>query len=146
METAEHFLPMTTNSQRNFNGFGYMGRTIKHHHPILGLNGRFDTIQAAILLEILEVFPDEVAKRQEIGKSYTSRLSNLNVLESPTVDQYNTSVFAQYTILSKNRESIKVNLRKMISHPSPTIQCPYIYKPFLKILDIREVISLLLSK
>ena len=88
------------------------GQERKHHHPILGLNGRFDTIQAAILLEILEVFPDEVAKRQEIGKSYTSRLSNLNVLESPTVDQYNTSVFAQYTILSKTRESIQSKLKE----------------------------------
>ena len=140
METAEHF----TNDDELAEKFRWIRVHVqerKHHHPILGLNGRFDTIQVAILLEILEVFPDEVAKRQEIGKSYTSRLSNLNVLESPTVDQYNTSVFAQYTILSKNRESIQSKLMKMISHPSPTIQCPYIYKPFLKILDIREVIS-----
>ena len=41
------------------------GQQRKHHHPILGLNGRMDTLQAAILLEILEVFPqDEVAQAQ----------------------------------------------------------------------------------
>ena len=41
------------------------GQERKHHHPIFGINGRMDTIQAAILLEILEVFPDEVAKASE---------------------------------------------------------------------------------
>ena len=46
----------------------------KHHHPILGVNGRFDTIQAAILLEVLEVFTEEVKKRQEIGKRYSLEL------------------------------------------------------------------------
>ena len=41
------------------------GQQRKHHHPILGLNGRFDTMQAAILSEILEVFPNEVMKLPE---------------------------------------------------------------------------------
>ena len=47
------------------------GQERKHHHPILGLNGRMDTLQAAILLEILEVFSGEVARRQEIGERYS---------------------------------------------------------------------------
>ena len=88
------------------------GQERKHHHPILGVNGRFDTIQAAILLEILVLFPSEVAKRQEIGERYTSSLSSLNFLESPSIDQKNTSVFAQYTILSKNREIIQRKLKE----------------------------------
>ena len=40
------------------------GQEYKHHHSILGLNGRMDTIQAAILLEILNLFPGEVVKRR----------------------------------------------------------------------------------
>ena len=88
------------------------GQERKHHHPILGVNGRLDTIQAAILLEILEVFPDEVLKRQEIGKNYTSAFTNLSGLESPTIDQKNTSVFAQYTILSENRDFIQSKLKE----------------------------------
>ena len=42
------------------------GQQRKHHHPILGLNGRMDTIQAAILLEILELFPNEVIQREKL--------------------------------------------------------------------------------
>ena len=36
------------------------GQAKKHHHPIVGINGRLDTLQAAILLEKLEIFPDEI--------------------------------------------------------------------------------------
>ena len=88
------------------------GQERKHYHPILGLNGRMDTLQAAILLEILEVFPDEVAKRQEIGERYNSDLNNLNELETSAIGEYNTSVFAQYTILSNKRESIQNKLKE----------------------------------
>ena len=88
------------------------GQERKHHHPILGVNGRMDTIQAAILLEILEVFPDEVARRKEIGERYTTGLNNLNDLETPLIAENNSSVFAQYTILSKNRVSIQSNLKE----------------------------------
>ena len=88
------------------------GQERKHHHPILGTNGRMDTIQAAILLEILKVFPDEVAARQKIGERYTLYLSNLSDLETPFVDEKNTSVYAQYTILSNNRKNILSKLKE----------------------------------
>ena len=71
-----------------------------------------DTLQAAILLEILEIFPDEVARRQEIGEKYTFGLSNLNGLETPLVGKHSTSVFAQYTLLSQNREGIQSILKE----------------------------------
>lgn len=88
------------------------GQERKHHHPILGLNGRMDTLQAAILLEILEVFPEEVKNRHIIGDRYSSVLSNLNGFETPTVAESNTSVFAQYTILCENREGIQSKLKE----------------------------------
>ncbi len=82
------------------------GQERKHHHPILGLNGRMDTIQAAILLEILEVFPDEVQKRENLGQTYSEGLAHLDGLEIPRIGEHNTSVYAQYTILrSKRRDS-----------------------------------------
>ena len=86
------------------------GQERKHHHPILGLNGRMDTLQAAILLEILVVFAEEVAKRQEIGERYSSSLTDLSRIETPLIDKHNTSVFAQYTILSENRVGIQHTL------------------------------------
>ena len=77
------------------------GQERKHHHPILGLNGRMDTLQAAILLEILEVFPDEVQKRQNLGQTYSEGLAKIKGLETPRIGDHNTSVYAQYTVLSE---------------------------------------------
>ena len=88
------------------------GQERKHHHPILGLNGRFDTMQAAILSEILELFPNEVMKRQKIGERYTSYLSGLSGIETPTIAEHNTSVYAQYTILIEKRKDIQSKLQE----------------------------------
>jgi UDP-2-acetamido-2-deoxy-ribo-hexuluronate aminotransferase len=87
------------------------GQERKHHHPILGINGRMDTIQAAILLEILEVFPDEVQKRENLGQAYSEGLANIEGLETPSIGEDNTSVYAQYTILAEQREEIQNSLK-----------------------------------
>ena len=87
------------------------GQERKHHHPILGINGRMDTIQAAILLEILEVFPEEVQKRENLGQAYSEGLANIEGLETPTIGEHNTSVYAQYTILAEQREEIQNSLK-----------------------------------
>ena len=87
------------------------GQERKHHHPILGINGRMDTMQAAILLEILEVFPDEVQKREQLGQTYSEGLDHLDGLETPRIGEHNTSVYAQYTILSVQREQIQQSLK-----------------------------------
>jgi UDP-2-acetamido-2-deoxy-ribo-hexuluronate aminotransferase len=88
------------------------GQERKHHHPILGINGRMDTLQAAILLEILEVFPDEVQKRENLGQTYSEGLAHLDGLETPWIGEHNTSVYAQYTVLSENREKIHHSLQE----------------------------------
>jgi UDP-2-acetamido-2-deoxy-ribo-hexuluronate aminotransferase len=88
------------------------GQERKHHHPILGINGRMDTLQAAILLEILEVFPDEVERRQNIGQVYSDGLADLNGLETPIIGEHNISVYAQYTILAEQREEIQQSLKE----------------------------------
>jgi UDP-2-acetamido-2-deoxy-ribo-hexuluronate aminotransferase len=88
------------------------GQEHKHHHPILGLNGRMDTIQAAILLEILEVFPDELQKREQLGQTYSERLLHLDGLETPRIGEHNTSVYAQYTVLSEQRKQIQQSLKE----------------------------------
>ena len=88
------------------------GQERKHHHPILGINGRMDTMQAAILLEILEVFPDEVQKREQLGQTYSEGLAHLVGLETPRIGEHNTSVYAQYTILSEHKEQIQKSLKE----------------------------------
>ncbi|MGB7980580.1 MAG: DegT/DnrJ/EryC1/StrS family aminotransferase, partial [Candidatus Nanopelagicales bacterium] len=46
----------------------------RHHHPLLGLNGRFDTLQAAVLLAKPSCFDQKVEARGRIGARYTERL------------------------------------------------------------------------
>ena len=62
----------------------------------LGLTGRLDTIQAAILIEKLEVFPDEIAARDTAARRYNEALGDVAIV--PRVAADCTSVWAQYTI------------------------------------------------
>ena len=87
------------------------GQTERHHHPILGINGRLDTIQAAILLEKIEIFDDEIRKRQEVAEAYGKGIRNSSVT-LPVVGQDNTSVYAQYTILSPERDALSESLNR----------------------------------
>ena len=88
------------------------GQAEKHHHPVLGINGRFDTIQAAILLEKIAIFDDEIQKRNEVATAYTEALSNSSLaVQAPVVAPDNTSVWAQYTILTENPAKLQENLQ-----------------------------------
>ena len=76
----------------------------------MGINGRLDTIQAAILLAKFEIFEKEIILRNNVAKTYTKLLSDIVI--TPKIKSYNTSVYAQYCILSDKREQIIQNLRK----------------------------------
>lgn len=77
----------------------------RHHHPLLGMNGRFDTIQAAVLVAKLPFFDDELEQRARIGARYTEALRG--VVGVPEVVPGNTHVYAQYTIRMRDRDSLK---------------------------------------
>jgi dTDP-4-amino-4,6-dideoxygalactose transaminase len=62
----------------------------------IGMNGRLDTVQAAILLEKLRIFPAEIEKRDEVARRYSAALNDIAVV--PHVIDDATSVWAQYTI------------------------------------------------
>jgi len=62
----------------------------------VGLTGRLDTLQAAVLLEKLRIFPDEIAARNAAAERYSNALGN--VAGVPRVPEGHTSVWAQYTI------------------------------------------------
>ena len=62
----------------------------------IGTNGRFDTIQAAVLIEKLKIFSDEIAARDRIARRYSEHLADR--VRVPQVAQGSTSVWAQYTI------------------------------------------------
>lgn len=87
------------------------GQKVKHQHPVVGVNGRFDTVQAAILLEKLEIFPEECRLRWEAGQRYNELLSVVTGIQAPAISKGNDSVYAQYTILSEDRDKISMALQ-----------------------------------
>jgi dTDP-4-amino-4,6-dideoxygalactose transaminase len=70
--------------------------TDKYDNVRLGLTGRLDTMQAAILIEKLKIFDDEIASRNKVAEHYARGLGN--VVKAPRLAQGCTSVWAQYTI------------------------------------------------
>lgn len=80
----------------------------RHHHTCLGFNGRFDTLQAAIMLVKAKIFPAEVTARQEIAARYDELLKDCCVI--PKVASGNTHVYAQYTIRVPDRDALAKRL------------------------------------
>lgn len=111
------------------------GQDMRYHHPRIGVNGRFDTLQAAILLAKLEIFEEEVSARARIGKRYSAILQEH--VKVPYIEDHNTSVFAQYTIQVENREKLIEHLKEegiptAVHYPIPLNLQPafsYLNKP-----------------
>jgi len=82
------------------------GQKVKHQHPLIGINGRLDTLQAAILLNKLAIFSEECELRRAVGGRYDAFLSNVPGIRIPVVGEGNESVYAQYTILATARDRL----------------------------------------
>ena len=89
------------------------GQKIKHRHPLVGINGRMDTIQAAILLEKLDIFEKECSLRRQVGQRYNQLLSGIFGIDVPVIAEGNQSVYAQYTILTEKRNIVSEKLKAM---------------------------------
>ena len=87
------------------------GQMKKHHHPRLGINGRLDSMQAAIVMAKMAIFDEEILKRQAVAEAYNARLDRDDIT-LPEVAPHNTSVYAQYTILCEDRDSVQSALKK----------------------------------
>ena len=86
------------------------GQNKRNHHKYIGMGGRMDTIQAAILLAKLRYFPQELKDRQIVADHYTIGLSD--ILLTPIIKPNKSSVWAQYTVRVNNRDSIQNELKK----------------------------------
>lgn len=80
------------------------GQEQRYHHVRVGINGRFDTLQAAVLLAKLKTFDEEVKQRQRIATWYDNRLGG--DVHIPYIAPYNTSVYAQYTVQVSARDQV----------------------------------------
>jgi dTDP-4-amino-4,6-dideoxygalactose transaminase len=91
-----------------------VGKTFEHDPKYLniriGMNSRLDTIQAAILLEKLSIFAEEIDMRNQIAKRYNDALAP-HVLAVPFVPENAVSVWAQYTIEVDGREAMLAKLK-----------------------------------
>ncbi|MEN9946042.1 MAG: hypothetical protein RLZZ293_428 [Pseudomonadota bacterium] len=86
------------------------GQDKRYHHALLGINGRLDTLQAAILLAKMRIFPQEVILRQQVAKRYDQLFANSNCI-TPFIADNCTSVYAQYTLVVEDRNGLINHLK-----------------------------------
>lgn len=84
--------------------------TNKYDNVAVGLNARLDTIQAAVLLAKLDIFEDEIDKRQDVARRYAEGLAG--IATPPTVMEGAVSAWAQYTIRIDNRDAVAAALKE----------------------------------
>lgn len=82
----------------------------KYDNIRVGLNSRLDTFQAAILIEKLKIFPEELLLRQKVADNYSSQLSGIFI--TPKVLKNYTSSWAQYTLVMNKRDYMQVKLKE----------------------------------
>ena len=88
------------------------GQSRRYFHSELGLNGRIDTLQAAIVLAKFKLFESEVIARQHVAERYNQLLSKVGITAIPHIAPGNTSVYAQYTIQVQDRSAVQEHLRQ----------------------------------
>ena len=86
------------------------GQGKRYEHQYIGINGRLDAIQAAVLNVKLKYFEEEVKKRAEIGARYSELLKDLADVKPPFIATDRTSVYAQYSVLCKDRDTLSRKL------------------------------------
>ncbi len=105
------------------------GQDRRYHHIRVGVNSRLDTLQAAILLPKLEIFPQEILFRQQVASRYDAMLNDVGILTTPFIESYNTSVYAQYTIRMSERTALQEKLKAagiptVVHYPIPLNKQP----------------------
>lgn len=84
----------------------------KYENVRVGVNSRLDTIQAAILLEKMKIFPEEIEMREKVAQRYNAALSASNSIRVPRVIAGAQSTWAQYTIQVDGRDAVQAALKE----------------------------------
>ena len=104
------------------------GQSQRYVHTRVGVGGRMDTIQCAVVLAKLERFEWEVQQRREIGQRYNQLLDQAGIARIQQRPD-RTSVFAQYTVMVPSREELQKRLTEAgiptaVHYPVPLNQQP----------------------
>lgn len=106
------------------------GQSARYHHSRIGMNGRLDTIQCAVLTEKLKRFPWELDQRNKYADRYFDKLKQLEPkIKLPRVLKNRRSAWAQYTIMVDDRENFAKHLQSKgvptsVHYPTPVHQQP----------------------
>jgi UDP-2-acetamido-2-deoxy-ribo-hexuluronate aminotransferase len=103
------------------------GQERRYQHVRVGINGRFDTLQAAVLLAKLEIFDQELAARTRIAARYQQQLAHS--VRTPFIASGYSSVYAQYTIEVPDRSVVQRSLQEQgiptaVHYPIPAHRQP----------------------
>jgi len=110
--------------------------THKYENLRIGINGRLDTIQAAILLAKLDIFEEELESRQRVAKLYTEGLQG--VVEVPFIPDGIMSAWAQYSLLTDRREELRTYLHDQGIPSAVYYPTPLHLQPAFSYLGYRE--------
>jgi dTDP-4-amino-4,6-dideoxygalactose transaminase len=83
----------------------------RYEHVRVGMNSRLDTIQAAILIEKLKIFDDEIEKRNLVARRYNDAFAGSNRIKTPVVIEGAVSTWAQYTLQVADRAKFQAGLK-----------------------------------
>ena len=86
------------------------GQEKRNHHKYIGIGGRMDTLQAAVLVAKLPYFAKELIDRQKVAKLYSNSFSG--ILITPAIKVGRSSTWAQYTLKVRNRDDLQLKLKK----------------------------------
>nr|VFK39496.1 MAG: UDP-2-acetamido-2-deoxy-ribo-hexuluronate aminotransferase [Candidatus Kentron sp. SD]VFK44521.1 MAG: UDP-2-acetamido-2-deoxy-ribo-hexuluronate aminotransferase [Candidatus Kentron sp. SD] len=100
------------------------GQERRYHHTRIGVGGRMDTLQCAVVLAKLEKFDEEIEQRIRAGKRYLDLLNDTPGVRQLAIRPDRTCVWGQFTILVENREQVSERLRAMgiptaVHYPMP---------------------------
>jgi len=99
------------------------GQSKRYHHKYIGIGGRLDTIQAAVLNVKLKYYQKDLKRRQAVASMYLKVLAGKGIIV-PKVNDFSTSAWAQYSIRVHNRDLIQEKLKQKgiptaVHYPKP---------------------------
>jgi len=99
------------------------GQSKRYHHKYIGMGGRMDTLQCAIVDVKLKYYKKDLALRQEVATKYTKALQGKAIV-LPTIAKKATSAWAQYSVRVKNRDEVQAKLKEQgiptaVHYPMP---------------------------